>query len=191
MHIIDIQRRQWQPTRILLPGESHGRRSLVVQSRTRLKRLSSPLTKMMEKKKTATIFLSISSFPYRVCVCVYVSYSVMSDCNPMDYNFPGFSVHGIFQARILEWVAICFSRGSSEPKDWTLVSWIAGRFFTTWPSGKPHTLYSFLNAIRYIFNYLILSFIPFNLLSFSICLPGLHPIQFNLSILLFIIYFLI
>ena len=51
-------------------------------------------------------------------------------CNRMDYSPPGFSVHGIFQARILEWVPIPFSRGSSRPKDQSLVSCIAGRFFT-------------------------------------------------------------
>ena len=51
---------------------------------------------------------------------------------PMDCSLPGSSVHGIFQARILEWVAISFSRGSSWPTDWTQVSCIAGRFFTIW-----------------------------------------------------------
>ena len=51
-------------------------------------------------------------------------------CGPMDYSPPGFSVHGIFQARILEWVAISFSRRSSQPKDRTQVSYVAGRFFT-------------------------------------------------------------
>ena len=45
---------------------------------------------------------------------------------------PGSSVHGILQARILEWVAISFSKGSSWPRDWTQVSCIAGRFFTLW-----------------------------------------------------------
>ena len=61
-------------------------------------------------------------------------------CNLMDYGPPGFSVHGILQARILEWVAISFSRGSSWPKDWTRIScgsWIEGRFFTAEPPGKP------------------------------------------------------
>ena len=48
----------------------------------------------------------------------------------MDSSPPGFSVHGILQARILEWLAIPFSRGSSQPRDGTLVSCIAGRFFT-------------------------------------------------------------
>ena len=51
---------------------------------------------------------------------------------PMDCSLPGSSVHGIFQARILEWVAISFSRGSYWPRVWTQVSCIAGRFFTIW-----------------------------------------------------------
>ena len=56
---------------------------------------------------------------------------------PMDYSPPGSSVSGILQARILEWVAIFFSRGSSRPRDWTHVSYIAGRFFTTEMPGEP------------------------------------------------------
>ena len=50
--------------------------------------------------------------------------SCLTFCNPMDHNLPGFSVHGILQARILKWVAISFSRGSSQPRDWTRVSCI-------------------------------------------------------------------
>ena len=62
-----------------------------------------------------------------------VSHSVVSTlCDPMDCSPPGSSVHGILQARILEWVAISFSRGSSQPRDRTQVSCIAGRFFTIW-----------------------------------------------------------
>ena len=52
--------------------------------------------------------------------------------DPMDYSLPGYSVHGILQQRILEWVAIPFSRGSSQPRDRTQVSHIAGSFFTIW-----------------------------------------------------------
>ena len=59
-----------------------------------------------------------------------VSQSCLTLCNPMDCSPPGSSVHGIFQARILEWVAISFSRGSSQPRDQTQVSHIAGRCFT-------------------------------------------------------------
>ena len=53
-------------------------------------------------------------------------------CDPMDCNSPSSSIHGIIQARILEWVTMPISRGSSQPKDWIQVSLIAGGFFTTW-----------------------------------------------------------
>ena len=51
-------------------------------------------------------------------------------CNPMDYSLPGSTVQGIFRARILEWVAISFSRRSSRPRDRTVVSHVVGRRFT-------------------------------------------------------------
>ena len=50
-------------------------------------------------------------------------------CNPMNCSLPGSSVHRILQVRILEWVAVAFSRGPSQPRDRTQVSCIAGRFF--------------------------------------------------------------
>ena len=53
-------------------------------------------------------------------------------CDPIDCSLPSSSVHGIFQARVLKWVAISFSRGSSQPRDWTWVSCIAGRHCTVW-----------------------------------------------------------
>ena len=53
-------------------------------------------------------------------------------CDPMDYSSPGSSVHGILWARILEWVAIPFSRGSSWLRDRSEVSCTASRFFTVW-----------------------------------------------------------
>ena len=58
-------------------------------------------------------------------------------CNPVDCRPPGSSVHGMLQARILEWVAISFSKGSSQLRDQTQVSCIAGWFFTTEPPRKP------------------------------------------------------
>ena len=61
-----------------------------------------------------------------------VAQSCLSLCNPMDCSLLGSSVHGIFPARLLEWVAISFSRGSSQPRDQTQVSCIAGRCFTIW-----------------------------------------------------------
>ena len=66
-------------------------------------------------------------------------------CDPMDCNLPGSSVHGILQARILEWVAMSFSRGSSQPRDWIHVFYIAGGFFTTEPPGKPKRVLELTN----------------------------------------------
>ena len=66
--------------------------------------------------------------------------SCLTLCDPMDYSPPGPSVHGILQARMLEWVAISSYRRSSWPRDWTCVSCdscIADGFFTTEPLGKP------------------------------------------------------
>ena len=60
-----------------------------------------------------------------------VTQSCLTLWNSIDYSWPGSSVHGILQARILEWVAIPFSRGSSQPRDWTQVSCTAG-IFTIW-----------------------------------------------------------
>ena len=58
---------------------------------------------------------------------VKVTQSCLTLCNPMDCT-----VYGVLQARILEWVAFPFSRASSQPRDWTQVSCIAGGFFTSW-----------------------------------------------------------
>ena len=60
-----------------------------------------------------------------------------NNTNSMDCSPPGSSVHGISQARILEWVAISFSKGSSQPRGQTCISCLAYRFFTTEPPGKP------------------------------------------------------
>ena len=58
--------------------------------------------------------------------------SCLTLCNPMDCSLPGSPIHGIFQARVLEWVAISFSRGSFWPRNWIQVSHIAGRCFYLW-----------------------------------------------------------
>ena len=61
-----------------------------------------------------------------------VAQSCPTLCNPMDCSAPGSSIHGIFQARILEYFAISFSRGSSQPRDQTWVSCTAEKLFTNW-----------------------------------------------------------
>ena len=62
------------------------------------------------------------------------SYSTL--CDPMDCSLPGSSVHGIFQARVLEWVAISFLQGILRLKDQTWISCLAGGFFSAEPPGK-------------------------------------------------------
>ena len=69
-------------------------------------------------------------------VKMLVSPSCLILCDTKDYNPPGSSVHGISQARILDWVAIPFYRGSSRPRDWTWVSCLAGGFFTIWAATR-------------------------------------------------------
>ena len=95
-----------------------------------------------------------------------VAQSCLTLYDPIDCSLPGTSVHGIFQARVLEWVVISFSRGSSQPRDqtqarileWaafpfrgssqprdqTQVSCIAGRFFVSWATREAWTPWSYL-----------------------------------------------
>ena len=70
------------------------------------------------------------------CHCS-VAKSCPTLCHPMDCSPRGSSVNGISQAGVLEWVAIFFSKGSSQPRDQNCVSCIAGGFFTAEPRGKP------------------------------------------------------
>ena len=79
---------------------------------------------------------SNSTWCLRVLSCSVMSSQLF--CDPMD--LPGSSVHGIFQARVLDWVAISSSRGSSQRRDWTRVSYIfcTGRcILCHWATGKP------------------------------------------------------
>ena len=65
-------------------------------------------------------------------------------CGPIDYSLLGSSVHGIFQAIVLEWIAISFSRGSSQPRDRTRVSRIVDRCFTVWGINSKLTFPSYI-----------------------------------------------
>ena len=76
---------------------------------------------------------------YYISCCCLVTKSCLTLCYPVDCSPPGSSVHGISQARVLEWVAIPFSKGSFQPRDQTLISCLVGRFFTTESPGKPIT----------------------------------------------------
>ena len=82
-----------------------------------------------------------------VCLCVLVAQLCQILCDPMDCGLPGSSIHGIFQARILEWVAISFSRGSSQPRDRIWVSHIVGRLFIDW---ARDVIYIYMASIIYM-----------------------------------------
>ena len=83
-----------------------------------------------------------------------VAQSCLTLYDPMDCSPPGSSsIHGIFQARILEWVAIFFSRGSAWPRDRTQVSHIAGRLFTLWATRE--SLSSLSKTLKKAFLYLL------------------------------------
>ena len=86
-----------------------------------------------------------------ICESESASLLVMPDSlQLLDYNPPDFSLHGIFPARILEWVAIPFSRVPSWPKGWSQVSCIAGRFFIAWATGEaPMFIYIFPSSGRW------------------------------------------
>ena len=66
---------------------------------------------------------------------VKVTRSCLTHCDPKDYT-----VHGILQARVLEWVAVPFSRGSSQPRDRVLISHFAGGFFISWTTREAHLI---------------------------------------------------
>ena len=85
--------------------------------------------------------LALFPFPFQSCLLLYwfllgntwdITHLYLTLCDPMDCSPPGSSVHETLQARVLEWVAIPFSKVSSWPSDRTWVSHIAGRFFTIW-----------------------------------------------------------
>ena len=91
-----------------------------------------------------------------------VSQSCPTLCNRMDHSPPGSSVHGIFQARILEWVAIFFSGGSCQLRDQTRGSCIAGGFFTDWATRealKQHGRHSNGSLLLLLLRLLLLLFI--------------------------------
>ena len=75
-------------------------------------------------------------FPFQRKYEVLVVQSCPTLYNPMNCSLEGSSVHGILQARILEWVAVAFSRGSSQLRNRTQISCIAGRLFTKWSTGE-------------------------------------------------------
>ena len=87
----------------------------------------------------------------------------------MDCSPPGSSFHGILQAKILEWVAISFSRGSSQPRNQTQVSYFAGRFFTNWTKREAQDarLNKLPKNVKY--KYFLISYFNWRLITLQYC----------------------
>ena len=108
-----------------------------------------------------------------------VAQSCLTLCDPMDCSQPGSFLHGVFQARILEWVATAFSRGSSQPRDWTWVLCTAGRIFTIWTTKEAEEI--FIVFEWYFTEYTVLDCQVFFFLPFSTLTMLYHFLPFILS----------
>ena len=119
-------RRKWYSTPVFFPGESQGQRSLAGYS-------------LWTRKQSNTAKrLNMQCMSMKILKWSEVTQLYPTLCDPMDCSLPETSVHGIFQARVLEWVAISYSRVSSRPRDRTQVSCIVGRRFTVWATREAH-----------------------------------------------------
>ena len=109
--------------------------------------ITSPLCALMFDFETHSVSVSINSVSIHKALWTQTWWKVMKSeseftqlCptlfDPMDCSPPGSSIHTVFQATILEWVAVFFSRGSSRPRGRTQVSGIVGRLFTLWATRK-------------------------------------------------------
>ena len=99
--------------------------------------------KELEKENRASTAKSKGTGLMCMCVCVCsVTQSCPALCDPMGCSPPGSSVHRISQARILEWVAISYSRASSRPRDRTRIYYIGKRILYYWAIGKPPNVYT-------------------------------------------------
>ena len=111
----------------------------VIQAEPRLTFGAGPPIRQRAKRKVSWLRVGAQVGPGVRCVRAISLQSCPTLCNPMDCSPPGFSVHGILQARILEWVAMSSSRGSSRLRDWTHVSYISwiGRWVLYYHPGCP------------------------------------------------------
>ena len=130
--------------------------------------------------RTITVALMTTSS----CCLVTKSYLIL--CDPMDYSQLGSSVHGILQARILEWIAISFSRGSSQPRDRTHISCVGRQILYCWATRKVLAIMTrdwiniyWINDLKWLisilflclsevnFKYRIISVVPLTLTNLS------------------------
>ena len=134
-------RRKWQPTPVVLPGKSHGQRSLANYSSWGHK--ESDTIEWLNTLSLCCLFASILHLQVPLSphfISASVAHSSPTLCDPMDYIPPGSLVHRILLARTPAWVPISLSRGSPQPRDWTWVSCITGRFFTVWATSSVQSL---------------------------------------------------
>ena len=111
------RRRQWQPTPVFLPGESQGRGSLV--GCCPWGRTESDTTEVTQQLSSSLLLYDNNSVYVLIQQCLTL-------CDSMDCSPPGSSVPGSLQVRILEWVAMPFSKGSSQPRNQTYLSYVSG-----------------------------------------------------------------
>ena len=131
----------------------------------------------------------VSSFYILSCCCCLVTKSCLTLCNFMECNPSGSFVHRIFQARMLEWVFISFSRGSYWPRDQIHISWLASGFFVTEPTGKP--VINFLLDVWFanIFSQPVYCLFTLLMISFAVkklCSLKSHSCLLSLWLLLFL-----
>ena len=129
-----IEHKQSKNNKWLLNRWIKGMVLLCLQKKSSFSKLKVPPNKC-DQNKIAIICYNPLTFERLISskmVCVLVAQSCLTLCDPMDCKPPDSSGHRILQARILQWVAISFSGGSSWPRDQTLISCIAGGLFITW-----------------------------------------------------------
>ena len=168
-------RRKWQPTPVRLPGKFHG--CLVGYSPWDCKK--SDMTEQLHwftgecsfpnAQQGTSYWLARAISSTHLPLWSEVAQLCPTLCDPGDCSPPGSSVHGIFQARMLEWVAISFSRGSSQPRDWIQVSRIAGRCFNLWATREDLPLYQALNDLKPDLSYQPSEFPPLLFIKLKIC----------------------
>ena len=98
--------------------------------------------------ETITLSLSFALLPFKASPCLPWSEVKVTQLCPTLFNPMGYTVHAILQARILEWVAVPFSRGSFQPRDQTQVSHITRGFFTSWATREAHVYHRLLKILH-------------------------------------------
>ena len=135
-------------------------RKIIYQGHRAQKNMSRIITHLRNANQSLNELTSVHCSVTQLCPTLY---------NPMDSSSSVSSVHGIFQAKILEWVAISFSRGFSQLRDQTCATYTAGRCFSTEPPGKP----------RWVNNRILLRWLKFERLTISSVSKYMKQLEFS------------